>query len=55
MDSVTQFLFNPNHEMPSGWIIAVIFAVSVVVPTLMRYIQGKREDKRKNSSSDKKK
>lgn len=55
MDSITQFLLNPNHEMPSGWVLAVIFAVSVLVPAIMRAVQNKREEERKNPFSRKKK
>lgn len=43
MDNLMQVLFNTNHEMPSGWVLMVLLLLAVVVPSIMRYVQSKRE------------
>lgn len=46
MDNFYNLLFNPNHEMPSGWVLVVLILLCVVIPSIMRYIQAKREEQR---------
>lgn len=46
MDNLMQILFNTNHELPSGWVLMVLILLAVVVPSIMRYVQSKREAER---------
>lgn len=51
MDRFIELLFNPNHEMPSGWVLAVLVAIGIIVPTLMRWIQDSRSSRKKDIST----
>lgn len=53
MDSFMQLLLNPNHEMPSGWVLLALAVLAIAVPALMRYLQGWREENRRNGKRKK--
>ncbi len=55
MDELIQLLFNPNHEMPSGKVLVILILLGFLIPTLMRYIQDKREEHRHDSGKKNKK
>ena len=41
MDQIVQLLFNPNHQAPSPLVLAVLVALAVGMPPIMRYLAGK--------------
>ena len=41
MDQIVQLLFNPNHQAPSQIVLAVLVALAVGMPPIMRYLAGK--------------
>ncbi|MFR1513399.1 MAG: hypothetical protein ACLSUC_02630 [Subdoligranulum sp.] len=41
MDQIVQLLFNPNHQTPSPLVLAVLVALAVGMPPIMRYLAGK--------------
>ena len=41
MDQIVQLLFNPNHLAPSPIVLAVLVALAVGMPPIMRYLAGK--------------
>ena len=43
---IMQLLFNPNHETPSGWVLAVLILLAVVMPPIMRYVAEHRNRKK---------
>ena len=44
MDQIVQLLFNPNHQTPSPLVLAVLVALAVGMPPIMRYLAGKRNN-----------
>lgn len=56
MEKVIQFLFNPNHDMPNLWVMAVLAILCLVSSYAMRYFQSRRRnnDTPVSSSSAKK-
>lgn len=55
MDKLIQILFNTNHEMPNGWVLLVLAGLAIVVPSIMRYVQGRKEDQKYSSIQKKSK
>lgn len=51
MDKLIQVLFNPNHEMPNGYVLVVLVALCLIVPAVARYIQQKRALKEEERSA----
>lgn len=43
---IMQLLFNTNHETPSGWVLAVLILLAVVIPPIMRYVAEHRNRKK---------
>ena len=43
---IMQLLFNTNHEIPSGWVLAVLILLAVVMPPIMRYVAEHRNHKK---------
>ena len=43
MDQIVQLLFNPNHQAPSPLVLAVLVALAVGMPPIMRYPVGTRQ------------
>lgn len=44
MEKVIQFLFNPNHDMPNLWVMAVLAILCLVSSYAMRYFQSRRQN-----------
>lgn len=40
------FNVRANHETPSGWVLAVLILLAVVVPLIMRYVAEHRNRKK---------
>lgn len=40
------FNVRANHETPSGWVLAVLILLAVVVPSIMRYVAKHRNRKK---------
>ena len=43
MDKFIEVLFNTNHEMPSGYVLAAIVAISLITSAVSSYIKRKRQ------------
>lgn len=43
---IMQLLFNTNHETPSGWVLAVLILLAVVMPPILRYVAEHRNRKK---------
>lgn len=41
MDQIVQLLFNPSHQASSPLVLAVLVALAVGMPPIMRYLAGK--------------
>ena len=41
-----QQLYNPNHETPSGWVLAVLILLAVVMSPIMPYVAKHRNRKK---------
>ena len=44
MDQIVQLLFNPSHQAPSPLVLAVLVALAVGMPPIMRYLAGKKSN-----------
>ena len=42
----TFFNVRTNHETPSGWVLAVLILLAVVMPPIMRYVAEHRNRKK---------
>ena len=42
----TFFNVRTNHETPSGWVLAVLILLAVVMPLIMRYVAEHRNRKK---------